>query len=390
LALKYTQSDGSIAAIQSGAATPGQPKSRRKSKRGLYQHSRWLKAGFLAGNFLILGIFGSVVLGNKITPDHRSLAYAPLSNNISTNPLDLVSASDIASTVAKMTNLPETTAVINQAQSTDAASVSSVTGSDSITSKPLVVATALKSKADIISYTAKSGDTISSLAQKFNVTSDSIRWSNNLTGNSVIIGTQLDISPISNGLVYTVKNGDTPDSLAQKFHANKDKIVAFNDAELKGLIVGDHALIPDGTVIPAAAISTFAAVGTGFAFGGNLPIYSQGATGYDFGQCTYWAALRRSQIGSPIPSNLGNAVTWLQLAQLAGLNTGNVPRKGAVIWTPPSKLSSIYAQYGHVGFVEDVLPDGRVKVSDMNVKGWDVLSSRTLTPESAAEYSYIY
>lgn len=305
------------------------------------------------------------------------------------NPLDPVSSSDIATTVAKMTSLPETTSVVNQAQSADVAATihSSEVG---ITEKPSVLGTALKSKADIISYVTQAGDTISSLAQRFNVTSDSIRLSNNLTGDTVPPGKQLFISPISNGLVYTVKEGDTTDSLAQKFHANKDKIAAFNDAEVKGLTVGDHVVIPDGTVIPQSAIPTFAAVGTGFAFGGSAPIYSIGATGYDFGQCTYYAALRRSQMGSPIPSNLGNAVTWVQLAQLAGLSTGNMPRKGAVIWTPPSKLSSYYARYGHVGFVEEVLPDGTVRVSDMNVKGWDVVSSRTLTPELASEYTYIY
>lgn len=352
--------------------------------------SKWLLVSFIAGNAVIIGIVGVVVIDNKPTSEQRSAAFASTPSKTLANPLDLVSASDIATTVAKMTNLPETTAVVNQAQSADATSIMTASSSNSITSKPTVTATALKSKADIISYVSQPGDTISSLAQKFNVTSDSIRWSNDLTGNTVASGTQLDIAPISNGLVYTVKAGDTPDSLAQKFRTSKEKIVAFNDAELKGLTVGEHALIPDGTVIPVAAIPSFTAVGTGFAFGGNSPIYSNGATGYDFGQCTYWVALRRSQIGMPVPSNLGNAITWIQLAQLAGLSTGNVPRKGAVIWTPPAKQSSYYAQYGHVGFVEDVLPDGTVKTSDMNVKGWNVISSRTMSPALAAEYTYIY
>ena len=31
---------------------------------------------------------------------------------------------------------------------------------------------------------------------------------------------------------------------------------------------------------------------------------------YDYGYCTYWAALRRMQIGHSIPNTWGNANTW--------------------------------------------------------------------------------
>jgi len=47
-------------------------------------------------------------------------------------------------------------------------------------------------------------------------------------------------------VVWTVQNGDTPDSLAAKFRADKDKVIAFNDAEIGGLKVGEQVIIPDG------------------------------------------------------------------------------------------------------------------------------------------------
>lgn len=324
--------------------------------------------------------------GRKPEPATRKLS---VNSDAAVNPLDTVSSTDIAQTVANITKLPEATAVYNQADSADLNAVNGANNDSEITSKPQVVTTGLKSKADIRIYTSQPGDTIASIAAKFNVTSDSVRWSNNLNGDSVTAGKQLQISPISDGIVYKVEAGDSPDSLAKKFQARKDKIVAFNDAEIAGLTVGELIVIPGGN-LPAAApsYSAVANLGGGFAWGGNAAVY--GSNGYDYGQCTYWVSLRRQQTGNPIPSNLGNAITWVSLAQKAGLSTGNTPRKGAVIWTPPNMLSGYYAQYGHVGFVEDVLPDGTVKVSDMNVKGWNVISSRTLTPERASAYSYIY
>jgi surface antigen len=105
---------------------------------------------------------------------------------------------------------------------------------------------------------------------------------------------------------------------------------------------------------------------------------------YDYGYCTWYAASKRAAIGRPVPSNLGNASTWLSLARAAGLATGSTPQAGAVIWTPPRDY------YGHVGFVDSVDPDGTTHVSEMNVAGWNRVSTKTLTAAQAANYGYIY
>ncbi len=292
--------------------------------------------------------------------------------------LDQISSADIAVHVARLTSLPESAAVTNNADTVNA-QLAVAAADDTVVAKPQVVSTALKSYKDIVTYTTVEGDTIPSLAAKFGITSDTIRWSNGLSGDTVAAGKTLLISPV-NGIVYTVKTGDTVDSVAAKFRANKDQIIADNDAESGALVVGRNILIRDGTIAASVARSSFSSRNS-FAWGSSA-IY--GYNGYDYGYCTWYVANRRAQSGNPVPANLGNARTWLGISRSAGIPTGNVPRAGAVIWTPPRDY------YGHVGFVESVNPDGSVNVSEMNVAGFAVRSTKTLSAAAAASYSYIY
>ena len=298
------------------------------------------------------------------------------------DPLDKLSSADIAVNVARTARLEEATSVANLADSVNAQLA--ITPSDEVIAhKPQVVATGLKSRLDIQTYVVQEGDSIPSIAEKFGVTSDTIRWSNDINGDNVTPGTELIISPI-NGVVYKVAETDTVDSIAARFGANQDQIIVFNDVEIGGLPIGEYIVIPNGRPIVRARTNSVAGVAasSGFAWGGYSPVY--GGNGYDYGYCTWWAAVRRAQIGRPIPSNLGNASTWRILGQRAGLGIGTVPQPGAVIWTPPRDY------YGHVGFVESVNPDGSVNISEMNTVGWGVVSHKTLSPAEAAGYWYIY
>lgn len=269
------------------------------------------------------------------------------------NPLDQLSSADIALTIARLNNLPETTAINNQADS-QAAELTMSPTTDNVVSKPQVVATALKSRSDIKAYKTVSGDTISSLAAKFGVTSDSIRWSNGLVGDAVTAGVNLTIPPVT-GIVYTVKAGDTIDSLATKYKASKDQIIAYNDTEIVGIKVGEQIIIPNGALPALAVARTYASpsVSTGFAWGGSAPVY--GYNGYDYGYCTWYVASRIA-----VPSNWGNANTWDNYAPQSGWTVSSVPRAGAV-----SQSDAGYE--GHVAIVEAVSDDGsQIKYSDMN------------------------
>ena len=319
---------------------------------------------------------------------HNSVAGAAAAG---ANPLDQLSSADIAVHVARMTSLPESTAVTNQADS-EAIQLAITAADDKIVAKPQVVATNIRSAKDIKTYTTADGDTISSLATKFGVTSDSIRWSNSLSSERLPAGKQLVIPPV-NGVVYTIKAGDTADSLAQRFSSSKDQILADNDAEVAGLKAGQRILIRGGiqpVVLTRAAATTPSYSGS--FFGGAA---SYGYNGYDYGWCTWYVANKRLAAGAPMPTNLGNAATWVRLGAAYGLATGRVPRVGAAVVTSTGGA-------GHVAYVERINDDGSIWVSEMNshgqvsidntapAGGWGRVDYKLLSAGAASSYGYLY
>jgi surface antigen len=106
---------------------------------------------------------------------------------------------------------------------------------------------------------------------------------------------------------------------------------------------------------------------------------------YAWGNCTWWAAMRRSQIGEPIPNSWGNAATWALRAQAESYLIDHTPTYGAIMQTP-----FVDHGLGHVAFVESVSPDGSWTISEMNVKGLDVVDYKTLSAADAANYNFIH
>ena len=277
----------------------------------------------------------------------QGVLSATHNNQQAANPLDQLSSANIASTVANMTNLTEKAGVANQAQSVNAELNTAVATND-VSSKPQVVATAFKSNKDIQSYIVQPGDTIASIAAKFNVTSNSIKWSNNL-GGTVTAGTKILVPPAGvSGIIYTVKSGDTPASLATRYQADENQIIAYNDAELTGLHVGERIIIPNGQQPAVVTYSYFTAL-----YGGN---------GYDYGFCTWYVATKIS-----VPNNWGNASTWAYYARMSGWTVSSTPVVGAIAQTPYAAGGE-----GHVAIIEAVSPDHtQIKYSDMNgLAGW--------------------
>jgi surface antigen len=328
-----------------------QLKLRRKAVR-----RRAVRIGLLASNAVILGVILVFVLQNPKTEGVVAPSLITDASAQAVNPLDEVSSADIALTVARLGQLPETTAVSNQAQS-QAADVAVAATNNNVVAKPQIIATALKSSADIKDYTVKAGDTVSTIASSFGVTSDSIRWSNSVSGEAVAVGTKLVIPPV-NGIVYTVGANDNADSLATRFRASKEKIIAYNDAEIRGLVAGQRIIIPDAVQVAAAAPARAASAFTGVVAWGSAPQY--GFNGYDYGYCTWYVANRM-----PVPANWGNANTWAYYAPAAGWRVSKTPVAGAI-------GQNMRGYYGHVAVVEAVSADGAmIKYSDMNgLAGW--------------------
>ncbi|MBW3568882.1 CHAP domain-containing protein [Candidatus Parcubacteria bacterium] len=117
----------------------------------------------------------------------------------------------------------------------------------------------------------------------------------------------------------------------------------------------------------AVAQSSSSAVSSGNYFSAS----SAGNTYYR-GYCTWYAKSKRPDL----PNSLGNANTWYSRAQALGLPTGSVPKPGAI------------GQQGmHVVYVEKVNGDGTIFVSEMNYRGFGVVSHRTVP---ASTFQYIY
>ncbi len=349
---------------------------RRVWRRLLHRsRRRVIRYSLLAANLILLvAVVGFVVQASHSDQAVAQNAVSLGSSNVAANPLDQLSSADIAVHIARMTSLPESTAVVNQADTVNSELALSSTD-NKVIDKPQVVATGLKSRKDIQTYTSVTGDTLASLAAKFGVTSDSIKWSNSLSSANIQPGQKLVIPPV-NGIVYTVKTGDTPESLARAYNTSKDVIIAFNDAEIGGLKVGEQIVIPDGTKAAPMYVAT-APYGGSFAWGTSA-IY--GYNGYDFGWCTWYVASKIS-----IPANWGNANTWDNYAARGGWIVSTTPKAGAIAQTDAGWA-------GHVGIVEAVSPDGSmIKYSDMNgLAGWGRVGYSDWVPTHSHFQKFIY
>lgn len=319
---------------------------RRKAVR-----RRVMRSGLVLSNILILVIILIFVLeysGPKNTIASSIQTGAPSATAV-LNPVDQLSSANIALTVARLSSLPETTAIANQAQ-TQLADMAIASSDNAVLSKPQIPTTALKSKDDIKNYTVVAGDTFTSLSALFGVTSDSLRWSNPSVGSNLVAGKVLTIPPV-NGIVYTVKAGDTIDSLASSFRANKAQIIDYNNAEIAGIQPGEKIIIPNGTQIYASLYN----YSYDLSWGGP----SYGSNGYIYGYCTWYVA---DQIS--VPTNWGNASSWAYYARLSGWTVSPTPTVGAIAQTPYS-----ISPLGHVAIVRQINSDGTIWVSEMNSRG---------------------
>jgi surface antigen len=138
--------------------------------------------------------------------------------------------------------------------------------------------------------------------------------------------------------------------------------------------------------MPMIAVMTLTHADSLGAASGVYNVASYPGDYYAWGNCTWWAAIRRSQIGEPIPNSWGNAATWAVRAQADGYFVDHTPTYGAIMQIP-----NVDNGLGHVAFVESVNPtDGSWTISEMNVKGLDVVDYKTLSAIDAAGYNFIH
>ena len=107
---------------------------------------------------------------------------------------------------------------------------------------------------------------------------------------------------------------------------------------------------------------------------------------YAWGNCTYWAYALRLKAGDSIPTTWGNAATWAPRAVKDGYVVDGIPSVGAIMQTANSA-----GGLGHVAYVTGVnAANGEWTISEMNVKGLDVIDIRTFPASAASNYNFIH
>ena len=192
---------------------------------------------------------------------------------------------------------------------------------------------------------------------------------------------------------------------AEKARADAEKAAAQKAAEAakEAMLKATEESVAQAAATPAAAtVSTPATIAAKSAtpakaanivVGGSFavpdPSFVAALNGGYFGQCTYYMYNRFAQLGSPIrTTGLGNAAEWPANAAAAGYGVSSTPRAGTAIVFQRG-VGGADPVYGHVGFVERVNADGSLFISEMNVQGVNVISTRTIPAGVAAQATYI-
>ena len=241
------------------------------------------------------------------------------------------------------------------------------------------IASIPKTRDEIVEYTAEEGDTLSGIARRFGISLNTLIWVNSLRKNSVIHpGQKFTILPVD-GLIHIVKKGDTLGDIAKRYKADQKEI-----ADINGLLSSDEIFENQALIIPHGVMPSVSQYKEN-SYNGLLSTndFYGLSYHYPYGQCTYWVAQKRA-----IPSNWGNAISWLDNAIKDGYSVckGSYckPQVGAVISMKGNSWM------GHVAYVEEIRGN-RVIFSEMN--GWRGLGKadrRFLRIGDPRIFGYIY
>jgi surface antigen len=160
----------------------------------------------------------------------------------------------------------------------------------------------------------------------------------------------------------------------------KPKFSLKNELIIIGGILAFIVVMPIIAILSITNVGALSNPGVTLYTGPNYP-----GDDYAFGNCTYWVAMRRSQIGEPIPNTWGNAATWAINALLDGYTVNHTPSYGAIMQTADAA-----GGLGHVAFVENIYSDGSWRISEMNAVGFDEVDYKNMPASASIEYNFIH
>jgi surface antigen len=174
---------------------------------------------------------------------------------------------------------------------------------------------------------------------------------------------------------------DTVDAMAAKkaemstAKAELDKKVEQAKTLVASLTAAQQAALAHARTAAAAAAD---AAGSRPA-GASPSVPTASSNRYTYGYCTWYAFNRRVQLGLPVGTMWGNAVSWAWAATQEGYLVDHTPAVGAIIQNGGG--------LGHVAIVEAVNGNGTITISEMNgPAGWNVIGYRTITNPGAFNY----
>jgi N-acetylmuramoyl-L-alanine amidase len=159
---------------------------------------------------------------------------------------------------------------------------------------------------------------------------------------------------------HIVLSGETLSSIATQYGANWTTLAAANGlADPNRLVVGQTLCIPAAetgssgeSALPLTEVSTTAAAGQ--------------ANVFAFPECTWWANERYHELHGVYVPWTTNADAWQWPARAIdfGWHISSIPHVGDMISVSPDQQGA--AALGHVGIVEQLLPNGHVITSNTN------------------------
>jgi surface antigen len=172
-------------------------------------------------------------------------------------------------------------------------------------------------------------------------------------------------------------------------------LLTFSSSSIKKQVYIALAMMAVIISLPAMAVfalgtSTLSILSLSFSSSPGVTGLYQGALvpgdTYAWGNCTYWVYKLRQDAGDPIPTSWGNASGWYLGAVLNGYQVDHTPTPGSIM-----QISDVDGGLGHVAYVTAVDPiSGAWTISEMNVKGLDIVDTKTNPALAAQGFEFIH
>ncbi len=208
---------------------------------------------------IVVGLLGFIVWSQVENLDFLGDSHVDFEvEEVSFKPLDSLSSSDIAHSLANLGRFREISWVEIQSYNSQTLFTADIGGLP-IIAKPAIIDSTIRTRNDISQYIVSDGDTVISLANYFNVSADSIRWSNEIRGNALRVGATIVIPPQGlNGVVRKIEEADTVRSLSEQYSFSSRALKNFNDLDsLDSLPTGEFIFLPGAVPATIQAIPDF-------------------------------------------------------------------------------------------------------------------------------------